>query len=61
MTRHITDHRQAPDSSRRAARTLEYDKQELGHATQRKLFEHKRETGNGRLVQFTRIERGQEA
>jgi len=61
MTRHITDHRQAPDSSKRAARIVEQDRQELGHATQRKLFEHKRETGNGRLVQFTKIERGHEA
>lgn len=61
MTRHIFDHRTAPDSSQRAARTLQHDKLELGHATQRKLFEHKRETGNARLVRFIKIERGYEA
>ena len=60
MTRHLIDHREAPDSGKRAARILKKDKQELGQSTRRKLVEHPHETGNGRLVQFTKIERGRE-
>jgi hypothetical protein len=61
MARHVIDHREAPDSSKRAARLLKKEKQELGLTTRRKLVEHSHEAGSGRLVQFTKIERGHEA
>ncbi|MEN8917593.1 MAG: hypothetical protein ABF254_03240 [Octadecabacter sp.] len=61
MTRHVIDHREAPDSRKRVARILKKDKQELGQTRRRKLIEHPHETGNGRLVQFMKIERGREA
>ena len=58
MTRHVIDHREAPDSSKRAARILKKEKQELGLTTRRKLVEHSRLSEGKRLVQFTKIERG---
>lgn len=48
MTRHVIDHREAPDSRKRVARILKKDKQELGQTRRRKLIEHPHETGNGR-------------
>ena len=58
MTRHVLDHREAPDSSKRAARILKKEKQDLGQTTRRRLIEHSRLAGGKRLVQFTKIERG---
>ncbi len=58
MTRHIIDNHQTLQSSKRAAVFVKRQRQQLRQSARRKLLEHSRLTGNGRLVQYLMIERG---
>lgn len=58
MTRHITDNRPSPDSSKRAAVLMKQNKQQLRKDARGKLLEHAHGSSNGRLVQYLKIERG---
>jgi|UPI0005C5924C hypothetical protein len=58
MTRHITDQPQATQTNKRAAVFLKLYRRRLVQAARRRTFEQARTSGNGRLVQYLRIERG---
>ena len=58
MTRHITDQPQATQTNKRAAAFLKLHRRRLVQTARRRTVEQARTSGNGRLVQYLRIERG---
>ena len=61
MTRHIIDHRKPQGQASRAKAFLKIEREERPSDATRRLQREPRKQGAGRLLQFLRIEKGQEA